>query len=86
MDGDWVTDYRDSESIDEVQECLADQGSRWFFYPITVVIRDHGSVTTPTQRIVDAPEEYAFAKGRTLRQFGYFLDTHPEFVAQLFGE
>ena len=40
-DGECVTDYRHSESIEEVQECLADMGSRWYFYPLHVIVRDY---------------------------------------------
>jgi hypothetical protein len=53
-DGAWTTDYYDSESIEDVQEQLANQGSRWFFYPFEAVIVDHGALTTGKQRIVDS--------------------------------
>jgi hypothetical protein len=52
-DGDWVTDYRESDTVDEVWQRLADQGSRWIFYPFGAVIVDHGGSTSGSQRIVD---------------------------------
>ncbi len=39
-DGDYVTDYHGSRSIDEVWVQLAAMGSRWFFYPIRFVVVD----------------------------------------------
>jgi hypothetical protein len=52
-DGDWVTDYAGSASVEEVQELVADQGSRWYFYPFSAVTVDHGALTTASQRLVD---------------------------------
>jgi len=67
MDGDWVTDYRGCDSIEEVQDYLANQGSRWFFYPIPFVILDKGSLVTSKQRIVDAPEAFIRScKGKSI--------------------
>jgi hypothetical protein len=65
-DGDWVTDYRDCESPAEVNDRLADQGSRWFFYPYGFVVRSRGGFTTSRQRIVDGPECFAYLFGRTI--------------------
>jgi len=70
---DWVTDHP-SETVEEVWDKLADQGSRWIFYPICAVVRDH-AVMRDTLRIVDGcethgpdfyinTEEY---KGQTIR-------------------
>lgn len=66
LDGDWVTDYRDCNSIEEVEEMLANQGSRWFFYPIPFVILDRGSLTTSHQRVISAPEGLEGCKGKTI--------------------
>lgn len=80
--GDWVTDYRNSATIETVQERLADQGSRWYFYPYHAVITDmkrHGG-TTPTQRIVDAAEPFEYMKGKTIRSFGRMLANLPDKV------
>jgi hypothetical protein len=77
-DGDWVTDYSNSESIEEVQELLANQGSRWFFYPFHAVIRDNGrGYTTKTQRIVDAAEPFEYLTGRTINTFAKEIDGLP---------
>lgn len=84
-DGDWVTDHR-ADTVDEVHERLADQGSRWFFYPFVAVIVDHGAVTTATQRIVDVAEPWEDMKGVTIRTFGRMLaDTPTETLAAILG-
>ena len=80
-DGDWVTDCRDSESIDEVWEQIEDMGSRWFFYPIRMVIRDRGTVTTSNQRIVQAPAVFDWAEGHTIRVVARNISDNPEWIA-----
>jgi len=72
-DGDWVTDYRGSKTIAEVEEKLADQGSRWFFYPFHAVIIDHGSMTRSTQRLVDVAYPFEEHKGHAIHTFTKFL-------------
>lgn len=50
-DGDWVTDCR-GETIDEVSDKLDDLGSRWYFYPLPMIIKDHGNFVTSRQRVI----------------------------------
>jgi DNA-directed RNA polymerase specialized sigma24 family protein len=52
---DWVTDYRGQETITEVEELLANQGSRWIFYPWTFVIVDNQFQDTFNKRIRSVP-------------------------------
>jgi hypothetical protein len=52
-DGDYVTDY-DRNTVEEVWEAINDQGSRWIFYPIPFVIRNHR--TTWDASIVSCPD------------------------------
>ena len=77
-DGDWVTDYRESESIEAVEEALCDQGSRWYFYPFHAVIRDNGSLTTSRQRLVSAAMPFEDMQGRTIKTFARMLADTPE--------
>ena len=77
-DGDWVTDYRGCETIQEVWDNLADMGSRWFFYPFHTVIRDNGLVTTHLKRIVEAGEPFADLAGCTIQTFAKMLKEHPQ--------
>jgi len=62
-DGDWVTDYRDCKTIAEVEDKLADQGSRWYFYQFHGVIVDHGPVVTRAQRLVSCAPPFSQWKG-----------------------
>jgi hypothetical protein len=81
-DGDWVTDYR-SATIGEVWNANNESGSRWFFYPIIVVIADHGALTTATQRIIDAPDLLADFKGKSLNTLSKFIKENPDWVEQI---
>jgi hypothetical protein len=81
-DGDWITDYRAS-TIKDVWLIHENSGSRWFFYPIIVIITDHGTVTTATQRIVDAPDLLADFKGKSLRTLSKFIKENQDWVTQV---
>ena len=84
-DGDYVTDYHDSESVVVVTERLADQGSKWYFYPFEIVVRDHGRVPERvsrvdlmSQRIVDIWEPLTFFRDKRVSTFRKYLIDHPE--------
>lgn len=81
-DGDWVTDF-ESDTIEEVRDKLADRGSRWYFYPFDAVILSHPHVVYGTQRIIDAPTEFHFLVGKTIKTFTRFLRDNPDVVAEL---
>jgi hypothetical protein len=40
-DGDYVTDFHDRDTIEEVWEEIADMGSRWIFFPFCCVGTDN---------------------------------------------
>ena len=70
FDGDYQIDYK-RETIEEVQNALADRGSRWYFYPFEFVItgdsknyKSHSE--TLRKRIVDHPYEGHNFQGRTV--------------------
>lgn len=77
-DGDWVFDYRQSPCIEYVEECFADQGSKWYFYPFHAVIVDHGPLVDKTARIVSAAEPFEHMKGSTIGKFSEMLKSMPE--------
>jgi hypothetical protein len=74
LDGDWVTDHRRG-TIEAVEGALADQGSRWYFYPFHAVIIDHGQLTTKRQRLVSVAEPFEDFKGKSISTFKGFLGT-----------
>lgn len=80
-DGEWVTDNRGCATIEDAWNAT-DDGSRWFFYPIAVVIRDNGrGYVTDRQRIVDSPDLFSFLTGLTIGQAARALRAEPEYVA-----
>ena len=54
-DGDYVTDYL-ADTVKEVEEAVADQGSRWFFYPFVVIVG--GERVTDDSKIVRGFDYY----------------------------
>lgn len=87
-DGDWVTDFSES-SKEEVYARIYNMGSRWYFYPVVFLIKDHGNFTTDKQRIVDVPDDpiYAPFLGKQIRTVSHMIEslTDNEF-AEFIGE
>lgn len=80
-DGDWTTDCR-GETVADVEEALADMGSRWFFYPFYAVIVDRGSLTTSRQRIVADLTPFGDMEGRTIRTMSQMIADTPNDVLE----
>ena len=76
LDGEWVTDHK-RKTIQEVNDAISDQGSKWIFYPIVAVIVDHGLVTS-NQRFVDVSDELMWWKNRTIRALVRDIRKNPE--------
>lgn len=79
-DGDWVMDY-ESPTVEEVEEKLANQGSRWYFYPFHAVIVNKGY--TPgyilrRQRLISVAPPFEEFQGRTVQTFKRHLQSLPE--------
>ena len=66
-DGDYVTDFRDSSTKQEVWDSIVDMGGRWIFYPICFVGTD--------KTIVDTPEGLEHLKGKRIETVRYYLKT-----------
>jgi hypothetical protein len=82
-DGEYVTDYHDSESVEVVTERLADQGSKWYFYPFEIVVLDKGWESRTdlwSQRIVDIWEPLTYFKGRRVSTFRQYLIDNPTLI------
>lgn len=78
-DGDYVIDFYESESIEDVVNKLNDMGSRWFFYPIECVIPDN-TTKTLNNRIVETGIHFEFMKGKSVKTASQFLKDNPEFI------
>ena len=85
LDGEWVTDHK-RKTIQEVFDAIANQGSKWIFYPIVAVIVDHGSLTTSNQHLVAVPDELMWWQNRTIRTLARNIRSDPEFYCMMFGE
>jgi len=66
-DGDSVTDFNDSETIEYVWDCIADMGSRWIFFPIPFVADEDND-------IVSAPEGMEYWVGKSRKEIKEFLE------------
>jgi len=77
-DGEWVTDFRGRETIAEVEEELANMGSRWYFYPFHGVITDYVLGARKSQRLVSCAWPFEEYKGRTVATFTRAIAETPE--------
>ena len=87
IDGsDYVTDYRGKETINEVEELLANKGSRWYFYPWEFVIRDYGYMPNIRKQRISSvpmwPEELQELKGKTVRTVQRYLQENGIRIAE----
>ncbi len=58
-DGSYVTDYSNGSSIEDIWSLIADQGSKWIFYPICFVATD--------KTIVGVPEGAEIVKNKRIK-------------------
>lgn len=57
--GDSVTDFNNTQTIESVWDKVNDMGSRWVFFPLVFV--------TTEKTVVDAPEPFEFLKGKRIK-------------------
>lgn len=58
-EGDFVTDFRERQNIQDVWDEVNEMGGRWIFYPIPFVATE--------KTIVDTPEGMDFLKGKRIK-------------------
>ena len=63
---DMVTAYRESETVEEVENLLANQGSSYYFYPFHAVVHDNRGYTKRNQRLVSVAWPFENLKGKTV--------------------
>ena len=76
---DYITDY-DCDSAEEVWENVNDQGSRWIFYPLPVVVNKQGG---KRRRIISACDGFDMLEGRTIQQAQAWISDNPEYVEMI---
>lgn len=82
-DGDWVTDFRERTTKDEVLNELANMGSRWIFYPVQGIIIDRGKLTTQEQVVNNLCEPFDFLNGKRIKTIKKWFLNNPETVKEL---
>jgi len=83
LDGqEWQTEGRDCQTVEDAIRVSADMGSRWIFYPIHFIIRQHNPnyhnlADIDRQRIIEPPDILPFLKGKTVKTARKFLQENP---------
>ena len=76
---DYVTEGEDL-SMEDTLTLSEDIGSRWIFYPLHFIIKDHGQVSH-TQRIIVAGDNLDWAENKSLKTVTNLLKESPlEFI------
>jgi hypothetical protein len=82
LDGDYILDYHDCQSIEEVWDRVNDQGSKWYFHPIPMVIKNNG-VDIGKNRIVSAPYGLEFCKGKGVNTISRWIKHNSSYINAL---
>lgn len=67
-DGDYITDFHNTPTVQQVEEACADMGSRWYFYPFEFVVSDHPNKEIESLEIISASYPYEDMKGKTVHE------------------
>jgi hypothetical protein len=79
----WVFD-NESETIKEVWDKHNEMGSRWFFYPIPLVIRGKMHNTNfKYHKIVSTCEGLEFLKGKSINTARKFIMNNQDYIQSL---
>ncbi len=73
-DGEYVT----HKTLNTIQECWEETetlGSRWIFYPLTLV--------ATRCKIVDAPDGFEWMKGKHVKTVSSWLAEHPQYLPDM---
>lgn len=81
--GEFSVDFRGTPTIEGVEQKLANQGSRNFFYPFHAVVLDHDGAfieeqAVMRQRLQSVAWPFDSFKGRTVRSFVRAIQTLTE--------
>jgi len=84
IDGqDYVTDFHNSKSIEDVWDSINDMGSRWYFYPIPLVVKNNKTKTI-NNRIADIPIDFPVEfKGKAIKTAMQFIKDNPDFITAI---
>lgn len=75
-DGDHIQEYR-CDSINEVWDMVNDQGSRWYFYPLPMVVDDGRDV------IVSAPDGFHFLESMGVIDAATWITENEEYIVDV---
>jgi hypothetical protein len=64
-EGDFVTDFKNKNNIQDVWDEVGNMGSRWIFYPIVFVCTD--------KTVIDTPDGMEFLKGKRITSLVKYL-------------
>lgn len=77
-DGDYVTDFYGCDTPEEVEEKLADMGSRWYFYPFHAVVRSDSPAHVKNRRLVSVAQPFEYMRRYAVKTFAAFIKATPE--------
>ena len=72
-DGDYVTDFHDIDTIQEVWDCINDMGSRWVFYPFCCVATDKTIVACWDNCAIDLKWKQIKTASKLIKEYAEFL-------------
>lgn len=82
---DFVLDFHQRKTIDDVWNEINNMGSRWFSYPLCFVITDRKTAIRShkdilNRRIIDTPEQFTECKNVTVKTALELIKNDKEFI------
>lgn len=68
------------KTVSDAWNRFNDMGSRWVFYPVSFVT---GSSCSDLARVLDAPSQFSWAKGLSLRSVARHFSTNSQEICDL---
>jgi len=79
IDGDYVTDFESKTKV-EVENQIANMGSRWFFYPIVAIITANNTNHSSKRLIIENSGIFDLFNGKTVKTFAEWIKNNQDTV------
>jgi hypothetical protein len=79
IDGDYITDFH-KKTKTEVENSIADMGSRWYFYPIVAIIKDNNSNVKNNRLIIENSGIFNLFNGKSVKTFIDWIKNNQDII------
>jgi len=77
----YIFDYEGDKK--QIWSSVADQGSKWFFYPLPFIVKNEYGMDFQYKRIIEACNGLEFLQGKTIRTAIKWIKENQEYIMGL---